>query len=100
MLSTKSPFKTIDDMRRSTNPIKFGGTQGSSVSIIGRTFLEVAGIKGEVIRRFGGSSGEALAAMRGEIDGFGNSPSSAVKFAEQKELSPFKKCWKSRGSFF
>jgi tripartite-type tricarboxylate transporter receptor subunit TctC len=88
LLSTKSPFKTIDDMKKATRLIKFGGTKGSSVSIIGCTFLEVAGIKGEVIQGFGGSSGEALAAMRGEIDGFGNSSSSAVKFAEQKELSP------------
>jgi tripartite-type tricarboxylate transporter receptor subunit TctC len=88
LLSTKSPFKTIDDMKKATRPIKFGGTKGSSVSIIGCTFLEIAGIKGEVIQGFGGSSGEALAAMRGEIDGFGNSSSSAVKFAEQKELSP------------
>ncbi len=87
LLSTKSPFKTIDDMKKATRPLKFGGTKGSSVSIIGCTFLEVAGIKGEVIQGFGGSSGEALAAMRGEIDGFGNSASSAVKFAEQKELS-------------
>jgi tripartite-type tricarboxylate transporter receptor subunit TctC len=89
LLSTKSPFKNIDDMRKATRPIKFGGTKGSSVSIIGCTFLEIAGIKGEVIQGFGGSSGEAMAAMRGELDGFGNSASSAVKFAEQKELSLF-----------
>jgi len=89
LLSTKSPFKSIDDMRKATRPIKFGGTKGSSVSIIGCSFLEIAGIKGVVIQGFGGSSGEALAAMRGELDGFGNSASSAVKFAEQKELSLF-----------
>jgi tripartite-type tricarboxylate transporter receptor subunit TctC len=88
LLSAKSPYKTIDDLKKATR-VKFGGTKGSSVSIIGCTFLEVAGIKGEVIQGFGGSSGEALAAMRGELDGFGNSASSAVKFAEQKELVAF-----------
>ncbi len=88
LLSAKSPYKTLEDLKKAPR-VKFGGTRGSSVSIIGCAFLEIAGIKGEVIQGFGGSSGEALAAMRGELDGFGNSASSAVKFAEQKELVAF-----------
>ena len=89
LLSNKSPYRTIDDLKKAPKVIKFGGTKGSAVSIIGCTFMEVAGLRGEVIQGFGGSSGEALAAMRGELDGFGNSASSAVKFAEQKELFAF-----------
>jgi len=86
LLSNKSPYRTIDDLKKAPKVIKFGGTKGSAVSIIGCTFMEIAGLRGQVIQGFGGSSGEALAAMRGELDGFGNSGSSAVKFAEQKEL--------------
>jgi tripartite-type tricarboxylate transporter receptor subunit TctC len=86
VLSVKSPYKTIDDMKKATRRVKFGGTKGSAVSIIGCSFLEITGVNGEIIQGFGGSSGEALAAMRGELDVFGNSASSAVKFAEQPEL--------------
>lgn len=86
LLSNKSPYRTIDDLKKAPKLIKFGGTKGSAVSIIGCTFMEIAGLRGQVIQGFGGSSGEALAAMRGELDGFGNSGSSAVKFAEQQEL--------------
>jgi len=89
LLSNKSPYRTLDDLKKAQKVIKFGGTRGSAVSIIGCTFMEIAGLRGQVIQGFGGSSGEALAAMRGELDGFGNSGSSAVKFAEQKELFLF-----------
>jgi tripartite-type tricarboxylate transporter receptor subunit TctC len=89
LLTDKSPYRTLDDLKKAQKVIKFGGTRGSAVSIIGCTFMEIAGLRGQVIQGFGGSSGEALAAMRGELDGFGNSGSSAVKFAEQKELFLF-----------
>jgi len=87
VLGKKSPYKTIADMKAAKQPIKFSGTKGTAVSIIGCTFLEVAGVSGIVIQGFGGSTPIAMATMRGELDGFGNSASSALKFAEQPELS-------------
>jgi tripartite-type tricarboxylate transporter receptor subunit TctC len=86
LLSAKSPYKTIEDLKKAPRVIKFSGDKGSSGGIIPCAFFEIAGIKGELIQGFGGSSEAAIAAMRGELDGFGNSASSMVKFAQNKEL--------------
>jgi len=86
LIGTKSGYKNLKDLKNAKKTIKFSGTKGSAVQIIGATFIEIAGLKAEIYQGFGGSSPIAMAIMRGELDGMGNSASSAVKFAEQEEI--------------
>lgn len=46
LLSAKSPYKTIEDMKKAPRVIKFSGDKGSSGGIIPCAFFEIAGIKG------------------------------------------------------
>ena len=88
-LSTKSPYRTVDDLKAATEVIKLGGTaRGDRNHITASVLIEVLGLNGEVILGFEGSSEVALAAMRGELDGFASGASSILEYTKQPELFP------------
>jgi tripartite-type tricarboxylate transporter receptor subunit TctC len=89
LMSTKSPFKTIADMKAAKRTIKFAGSAGGGVGTFTAGFIvAVGGLNAKILQGFGGSSEMALAAMKGEIDGFGNSATGAVQFEKQEEIYP------------
>jgi len=89
-MGVKSGYRTVEDMKKATKPIKFGATsKGSRGHIAASVLLEILGAKGEIIMGFGGSPQLALATMRGELDGFGGSAASSLDFTQQPELFTF-----------
>jgi len=86
LLSKKSGLETVEDLR-AADDVKFGGAGlGGANQLVGSVVLESLGLDGEVVVGFGGSSAVSMAAMRGEVDGFGGSASSGVEYAKQPEL--------------
>ncbi len=89
LMSTKSPFKTIADLKAAKRTIKFAGSAGGGAGTFTAGFIvALGGLNAKILQGFGGSSEMALAAMKGEIDGFGNSATGAVQFEKQEEIYP------------
>lgn len=89
LMSTKSPFKSIADLKAAKRTIKFGGSVGGGAGTFTAGFiLAVGGLNAKILQGFGGTAEYALAAMKGEIDGFGNSATGAVQFQRQEEIYP------------
>lgn len=89
MLSPKSTFKNIPDILRSDRPIQWGA--GGKADAIGDTAAcvsEAMGFNARIIIGYKGSKEVALAAMRGEVDGFFTSASSALKYTRGGKLIP------------
>ena len=69
VVDDKSPFTSINELRKSTKEIKFSsGSPGSLIGLGSVASLEILGVKGFVISGFQGQGGRFLAVRKGEVD--------------------------------
>jgi len=86
-LSTKSGFKTIDDLKNAKRTIKFGGNaKGNNDMLAASVAAEILGLDAKITLGFTGSAHTVLAVMRGELDGCAYSGSSMAVYTQQPEL--------------
>lgn len=86
IVATKSPFKTVDDMKKG-NAIKLGGTgPGSSSTNDSLIIANILGLNLKMINGYGGQ-GQDIAMMRGEIDGQIGAYSSMQTLLDTKEAT-------------
>jgi len=88
-VGSKSKYKSIEDMRTASAPIKFGASGIGSptyldVSLIGQAL----NIKSEIITGYDTGNEVNLAVIRGELDATAASFSSAYSFIRNKDLIP------------
>ena len=87
VLSTQSGFESIDDLRGASRPILFGAISRTDTVAATASFLaEAAGLDAKLVAGYKGSKEVALAAIRGEIDGFTVSDSSAQSYSRAEGL--------------
>jgi tripartite-type tricarboxylate transporter receptor subunit TctC len=90
VISDESSIESLDDLLNASRPIRFGGTSRSATIAAGSAFLaEALGFDAQIIVGYKGSKEIALAAIRGEIDGFIPSDASARRYGKEKGLKPF-----------
>lgn len=90
VLSSESGFGSLDDMLNAGRPIRFGSTARTSTIGAGTAFIaEALGMEAQIIVGYKGSKEIALATIRGEIDGFIPSDSSARRYGKEEGLTPF-----------
>jgi tripartite-type tricarboxylate transporter receptor subunit TctC len=87
--SALSPYRTIEDALKSPRPILFGGVSRTDTSAATAAFVaEGLGLDARIIVGYQGSKELSLAAMRGEVDGFAASDSSASRYGREEGLIP------------
>ena len=88
--STQSSFGTLADVMNAGRAIRFSGTSRTSPIAAGSAFVaEALGLQASVVAGYKGSKEIALAAIRGEVDGFIPSDSSARRYGKEDGLVPF-----------
>ena len=88
MVSPKSPFRSLDDLRDAAE-IKWAATGGTSYLSLSAAFVsEAMGFNSRIIVGYKSSKEAALAAMRGEVDGLVVSATSARRYAKGGRLRP------------
>ena len=88
--SAQSPYRTFEDARNADRRIRFGAT--SRTDTIGATsafMAEALGLDAQIVVGYKGSKEVSLAAVRGEIDGFALSDSSARKYKKDGTILPY-----------
>ena len=89
MLSTKFPYRSLNDLKAAKHTITSGTASSLSNQHLALAILaEAIGLDAKIIVGFSGSSEQSLAAMRGELSAFMISAGSAVAFMKQPELFP------------
>jgi tripartite-type tricarboxylate transporter receptor subunit TctC len=90
VLNAELPFATLDDLRNASRPIVFGGLARTSALSAGAAFVaEGLGLNAKLVVGYKGSKEVSLAALRGEVDGFVSSDSSASRYTRADGLTPF-----------
>jgi len=90
VFGAQSSFATFDDVLSSSRSIRFAGTARISTIAAGAAFLaEALGLEANVVVGYKGTKEVALAAIRGEVDGFLASESSARRYTRDESLTPF-----------
>ncbi len=85
VIGTKTPYKTVDDLKKSDKEIKLAGAGFGSESSNDALMLgNILGIKVKVINGYAGQEAD-LAMMRGEIEGQVGTYSSMTSLLDQKE---------------
>lgn len=86
-VSEKSPYRSIDDLRRSDRPIKFAaGGKIDSISDLEAITCKALDLNCKIIIGYKGSKGAALAVIRGEADGLTTTASSSHAYARDGGL--------------
>ncbi len=99
VLRVAAGIESLDDMRNAAVPIRFGGTARTAPIAAGTAFMaEALGMEAQIIVGYKGSKEIALAAIRGEIDGFIPSDSSARRYGREEGLMPFAVLSRERSS--
>jgi tripartite-type tricarboxylate transporter receptor subunit TctC len=89
MLSTKFPYRSLDDLKAAKHTITSGTASSLSNQHLALAILgEAIGLDAKIIVGFSGSSEQSLAAMRGELSAFMISAGSALAFMKHPELFP------------
>jgi putative tricarboxylic transport membrane protein len=90
VLNRQAGFETLDDMLRSDRPVGFGGLSRTTTMTASAGFVaEGLGLNAKIVLGYKGSKEVALAATRGEVDGFITSHSSASRYVRDDALMPF-----------
>ena len=90
MISSEASFESFGDLLNASRPVRFGGTSRTATIAAGSAFVaEALGLDAQIIVGYKGSKEIALAAIRGEIDGFIPSDGSARHYGKEKGLRPF-----------
>lgn len=85
--SARSPYRTLADAQNTDRTILFGGISGSDTVTATTAFLiEALGLNARIITGYKGSKEVALAAIRGEVDGFAVSAGSAKRYLRDDNL--------------
>lgn len=88
--SAAAPYRTVEDAQNSAKPIRFGGTSRTDTLGATSAFLaEALALNAQIIVGYKGTKEVSLAAVRGEIDGFALSDSSARKYGKDGSILPF-----------
>ncbi|MEO3429853.1 tripartite tricarboxylate transporter substrate binding protein [Pelagibius sp. CAU 1746] len=89
VIGQETGIGSFGEMLDAGRPIRFGGTARTSTIGAGTAFVaEALGLEAQVIVGYKGSKEIALAAIRGEIDGFIPSDSSARRYGKEQGLAP------------
>lgn len=87
--SAQSPFRTLSDAREARRAIKWAAGGKTDLLAVPAAFLsEALGLDARIIIGYKGSKESALAAIRGEADGFFSSADSARAYAKGDKLIP------------
>lgn len=79
--SARSAYRTLEDAQNTPRTILFGGISGSdTITATTAFFIEAMGLNARIVTGYKGSKEIALAAIRGEVDGFVVSASSAQRY--------------------
>ena len=85
--STRSPYRTLEDAQKTTRPILFGGISRADTIAATTAFIAKAlDLDAKIITGYKGTKEVALAAIRGEVDGFAVSSSSAQRYIRDGNL--------------
>ena len=88
--SAQSPYRNIADARNSDRRIRFGATSRTDTIAATSAFIaEALGLDAQIVVGYKGSKEVSLAAVRGEIDGFAISDSSARKYKNDGAILPY-----------
>lgn len=88
VLSTASPYKTLDDLKNAKEPIKFSaGSKADGLSDYAAVFCETLQLNCKIVTGYKGSKESSLAAIRGETDAIAVEASSAAKYSGD-EMTP------------
>ncbi|MBI4632517.1 MAG: hypothetical protein HY742_01300 [Deltaproteobacteria bacterium] len=85
----KSPYRTLDEIKKSTRPVKFSaaGVLSSDFNHLA-LFSEALGLNIKLITAYEGSSEQDLAVIRGDVDGTIGSYTSKQKFIKSGDMIP------------
>jgi tripartite-type tricarboxylate transporter receptor subunit TctC len=101
MLSTKFPYRTINDLKGAKHTITSGTASSLSNQHLALAILaEAIGLDAKIVVGFSGSAEQSMAAMRGELSAFMISAGSAAEFVKQPELFPLVTASLSRAKLF
>lgn len=101
LLSKKSAFRSIEDLKKSDVPVKWGG--GGKADAIADTAAFVSqalDLNSRIIIGYKGSKETSVAAMRGEVDGIFVTAATAKQYAQGDELVPIAVLDREPTSFF
>lgn len=86
--STRSPYRTVEDALRSPRPILLGAvSRTDTIAATTAFFAEALGLDIKIVAGYKGTKEVALAALRGEVDGFAVSDSSARRYLKDDGLT-------------
>ncbi len=101
VLSNKSPYRSLNDLKVAKSPIKFPATGVTTKEVPTQAILsEILGLNSKIILGFRGSKESSLAAIRGEVDAMTASASSVADFVKNPELTALCAVSRSRTSLF
>lgn len=101
VLSNKSPYRSLNDLKAAKSTIKFPATAVTTKEVPTQSILsEILGLNSKIILGFQGSRESALAAIRGEVDAFTASASSVADFVKNPELTALCTVSRSRSKLF
>ncbi|MEQ8356858.1 MAG: tripartite tricarboxylate transporter substrate-binding protein [Kiloniellaceae bacterium] len=87
LLSAESPFRDLADLRAAERPVKWGGGgKTDGIADNAAVLSQALDLNAEIIIGYKGSKEVALAALRGEVDGFFASAGSARKLTAKGQL--------------
>jgi tripartite-type tricarboxylate transporter receptor subunit TctC len=90
VVSAQAGIGSLDELMNVGRPVRFGGTARTATIAAGTAFIaEALGLDAQIIVGYKGSKEISLAAIRGEIDGFIPSDSSARRYGKEDGLEPF-----------
>jgi len=99
VIGTQSGIESIEDLRNAGRPIAFGAISRSDTIAATACFLaEALGLDAKLVAGYKGSKEVALAALRGEVDGFAVSDSSARSYNRNEGLFAFMVVSRERSS--
>lgn len=85
--SARSPYRTLDDALKTSRPIVFGAIARTDTISASTAFLiEAIGLNAKIVSGYKGTKEIALAAIRGEVDGFSVSANSARPYMRNGDL--------------
>ena len=101
LLSKKSTFRSIEDIRKSDVPVKWGAGGKADANADTAAFVSHAlGLNSKIIIGYKGSKEASLAAMRGESDGMFVTAATAKKYTKGDKLVPIAVLGREPTSFF
>ena len=87
VLGSASPYRTIEDILNSPRAVLFGGTSRTASSAAASAFIsEALDLNAKMVVGYKSSKEIALATLRGEVDGFTISESSARRYVRDEGM--------------